>query len=96
MERVDVADPDLQVDAAPIGVFQRRGPEAATGSVRLLQHQMRVALDDIGERLVPTLERQREAENVDGDGKRCGQIGDVEFGDEWWRGGHGKSIRRGG
>src|SRR5262249_13123988 len=80
---VDIGNLDLEIDAASIGMLERRRPEAPSRPGRFLEHQMSAGEIEIGEAFLRPLEHHRESNDVDIEGERPPNVLDIKLGDDF-------------
>src|SRR5664279_1995011 len=89
MKLVDVGNLDLKVHPSPERVFQGSGAKPASGAIRLFEHQVDRSARQISELLLGTFNANTEPENVYVETQGPREIGNVKFGNDGRRCGHG-------
>jgi hypothetical protein len=92
VKTVDVGNLDLKVHPSAERVFQGRYAKPASGAIRLFEHQVDRSAREISEPLLGTFKADTEPESVYVEVHGPGQIGNVEFGNDGRRSGHGPAY----
>jgi hypothetical protein len=82
MKMVDVGSRNLKVHPSPERVFQGSRAKAASGALRLFEHQVDRSARQISEQLLGTFNADTEPENVCVEAQGPREIGDVKFGND--------------
>jgi hypothetical protein len=93
VKMVDVGNLDLKVHPSPKRVFQGSGAKPASGAVRLFEHQVDRSARQISEPLLGTFNADTEPESVYVEVHGSGETGNVKFGNDGRRSGHGPAYQ---